>query len=143
MKKIILTLLMILAVNLSCTAEEKLKVDVVPHNNYLLLLSKGAETSASSNKDVAEAKILTTIYNERTQLIIKVLKEGNAKLFIETKDDVIVLDINSDKKNMILCPVKYSKNIKDFLKLDTPYIPKVKTLKKEFELDAPPPLGGN
>ena len=132
-----------LAVNLSCMAAEKLKIDVLPHNNYLLLLSKGADSAASSNRSVADAKILTTIYNERTQLIIKVLKEGNAKIFIETKDDIVVLDVNSDKKNTILYPVKYSKNIKDFLKLDTPYIPNTKTLKEELYLDPPPPLGGN
>ena len=143
MKKIIFAFLTAILLNLPVLAAEKMSVNVFPRQSYLIMLEKSADVVMPNDKDILNAKILTTIY-EKNQIIVKVLKEGTAKLYIAMGDDIAIVEFNSNLENKNNSNYKCSKSIEAFLRLDKPYVPAIKVRKKnaEFQLDAPPPLGG-
>lgn len=95
----------------------------------------------SSEANAFNLDVLTTLYNERTQLMIEPKKEGIFRLYITLKNNdyvVLSIEVNSQKNENF--EFFSSKLIRAILKLDT--IEKTNPTKKEdkFELDEPPLL---
>ena len=142
MKKFVFAFLTVILLNLPVFAAEKMSVDVFPRQNYLIMLEKSADVVMPNDKDILSAKILTTIY-DKNQVLGKVHKEGIAKLYIVIGDNIVIIEFNSNLENKYTENFKCSKSVEAFLRLDKPYIPSFrKKRNSEFQLDAPPPLGG-
>ena len=144
MKKIFFALLTFVFTAFPALSAEKMTVKVFPKTNYLILLEKSADVVMPNDENILTAKVLTTIYDKK-QIIVKVLKEGNAKLYVVMGDDIAIIEFNSDLENFYSTNYKCSKNVEAFVKLDKPYTPKLgnqKPKSTDFRLDEPPPLGG-
>jgi len=148
LKKTFLTLLcIIILVFLATTsfAQEKFDINIEKNNNYLILLNDTVNEIMANDATAMNFEILTTLYNEKNQIMLTPLKEGDFRLYITLKnDEYIVLKINSNTKNIEKLETPNSKLIKTILKLDTieekDTSKEKKPLKKklELELDEPP-----
>lgn len=141
MKKTVIATFLALIFAMPCFSAEKMTVDVSPKNSYLIMLKNPADAVMTNDDKILNAKILTTIYNEKNQIIVKVLKEGMAKLYIAIDKDVAIIEFNSNQQNIDTQDFDCSKNVEAFLKIDTPFMPRTHK-KEQFKLDPPPPLGG-
>ncbi len=149
MKKLFLTtfsILVLIFLATSSLAQEKFDINIVKNNNYLILLNETVYEIMANDSTAMSFEILTTLYNEKNQIMLTPLKEGNFRLYITLKnDEYIVLKINSNTKNIEKLETPNSKLIKTILKLDTieekkdnSKEKKAKKKKLEIELDEPP-----
>lgn len=142
MKKIFFILLLILSfIFLPCFAQEKHNIVLKKEEPYLILLNDSVLEFLSSDADAFNIDILTTLYNERNQLMIEPQKEGVFRLYLTLKNDdyiVLSIEVNSQKKEKF--DIFSSNLIRTILKLDK--VNEIKPLKKKykFELDEPPLL---
>ena len=140
-KKLFILTIFIAIINLFSLhsyAQEKFGINVVKNENYLILTNRSVIDLISNNKNSMSFEILTTLYNEKNQILLKPLKSGTYRLYITLdNNDFIILEVNIDKKNEKY-DIQKSKYIKSILKLDV-----VESKTKEvidFELDEPPVL---
>jgi len=140
-KKVFIITIFIAIINLFSLhsyAQEKFGINLIKNENYLILMNSPVIDLISNNKNSMSFEILTTLYNEKNQILLRPLKDGTYRLYVTLdNNDFIILEVSIDKKNEKL-EVQKSKYIKSILKLDT-----VTTKKNEeinFELDKPPML---
>lgn len=122
-------------------SKENLSVNAIADESYLILLEKPAETAMSSNINILSSEILTTLYNEKNQIIVRTLAPGIARLYVITDTDTAVIEFNvranSDADYDDEISPK-SKIVKAIAKID-----KISDIdKNEFILDLPPVLRG-
>lgn len=142
MKKIIFIAFVMLFVNLACFASEKFTVNVLPNESYIILLKYPASVVMVSDKSILKSEVLTTLYNEKNQILVSSLNEGKARLYISMKnDDVSIIEFNSNKANEDKTLKLNSDFIQSVFKLD---IAGKINMKNDFpfELDEPPALRG-
>ena len=141
MKKFLInffTILAIIFLGNPSFCQEKFSLDLIKNDNYLILLNEPVSEIMVNNINSIHYEILTTLYNEKNQIMIKPIKEGIFRLYIILENqEYIVLSINSNSKNQDKLNIINSKLIKTILKIDT-----IDPLKKEpeFKLDEPPIL---
>lgn len=121
-------------------AQEKYTVELATNDNYLILLNVPVAELMANDSQSMKFEILTTLYNEKNQIFLSMLKEGVFRLYILLENnDYIVLTIESRDKGEDSIDLKNSEFIKTIVKLD-----KVEDLKNEeiqkdkLELDPPP-----
>ncbi len=120
MKKFLVLIFTYIVVQSCSFASERLRVNIQPQNSYLLLLEKSAEVVLPSNKRAIEAEILTTIYNEKNQILLKPLKPSISRLYIATDGGIVILEVNVDEANKEEELSAFKSNIvKSILKIDT------------------------
>lgn len=140
MKKLLLLLLIFFSIQLSSCAKEKFSVNLNPHESYLILVTKPVDVVMSSDKDALKADVMTTLYNEKNQILLNVLKEGSFRLYIASGNDVAVMQVNAIKEvNEI--GLKNSKLVKEIIKIDT-VIKEKNNEEFPFQLDEPPAIRG-
>lgn len=138
MKKVLFAFLVMLLVQIPCFSLEKLSVNVLPNESYLVLLDEPAKTVKVSDTTILDADIIATLYNERNQILLKTLQTGVARLYIATENEMTMIEFNVDvlSKDKIYTPK--SSIVKSVLKLDMPN----GNEPFPFELDEPPVLRG-
>lgn len=138
MKKVLFAFLVMLLVQIPCFSLEKLNVNVLPNESYLVLLDEPAKTVKVSDTTILDADIIATLYNERNQILLKTLQTGVARLYIATESEMTMIEFNVDvlSKDKIYTPK--SSIVKSVLKLDMPN----SNEPFPFELDEPPVLRG-
>lgn len=138
MKKVVFAFLVMLLVQIPCFSLEKLNVNVLPNESYLVLLDEPAKTVKVSDTTILDADIIATLYNERNQILLKTLQTGVARLYIATENEMTMIEFNVDvlSKDKIYTPK--SSIVKSVLKLDMPN----GNEPFPFELDEPPVLRG-
>lgn len=120
MKKFLVLIFTYIVVQSCSFASERLRVNIQPQNSYLLLLEKSAEVVLPSNKRAIETEILTTIYNEKNQILLKPLKPSISRLYIATDGGIVILEVNVDEANKEEELSAFKSNIvKSILKIDT------------------------
>ena len=138
MKKFFIVLCITLFSQIPVFSIEKLSSDVLPNENYLILLNTSAKTARVSDTGLLEPEIITTLYNEKNQILLKTLKSGVARLYISTDEVITMIEFNINENNKDNVTTPKSKIIKSILKLD-----KIESRNEEelpFELDEPPIL---
>ena len=138
MKKFFIVLCITLFSQIPVFSIEKLSSDVLPNENYLILLNTSAKTARVSDTGLLEPEIITTLYNEKNQILLKTLKSGVARLYISTDEVITMIEFNINENNKDNVTTPKSKVIKSILKLD-----KIENINEEelpFELDEPPIL---
>lgn len=138
MKKFFIVLCITLFSQIPVFSIEKLSSDVLPNENYLILLNTSAKTARVSDTGLLEPEIITTLYNEKNQILLKTLKSGVARLYISTDEVITMIEFNINENNKDNVTTPKSKVIKSILKLD-----KIESRNEEelpFELDEPPIL---
>ncbi|MBQ2872125.1 hypothetical protein IJE86_10515 [bacterium] len=138
MKKVLFAFLVMLLVQIPCFSLEKLSVNALPNESYLVLLDEPAKTVKVSDTTILDADIIATLYNERNQILLKTLQTGVARLYIATENEMTMIEFNVDvlSKDKIYTPK--SSIVKSVLKLDMPN----SNEPFPFELDEPPVLRG-
>ena len=135
MKKIFFILLLILSfIFLPCFAQEKHNIVLKKEEPYLILLNDSVLEFLSSDADAFNIDILTTLYNERNQLMIEPQKEGVFRLYLTLKNDdyiVLSIEVNSQKKEKF--DIFSSNLIRTILKLDK--VNEIKPLKKKYKFE--------
>lgn len=145
MKKFFLTffilLILFLQANISLS-QEKYDINLTQNDNYLILLNEPIAELLANDAESMKFEILTTLYNEKNQIMLTPLKEGTFRLYIILENNkYIVLTINSSVNNENKLKISNSKLIKTILKLDkVENKPKEITKKLQIELDEPPLL---
>ncbi len=145
MKKFFLTLfiltILFFQANISLS-QEKYDINVVKNDNYLILLNEPVIELLANDVDSMKFEILTTLYNEKNQIMLTPLKEGIFRLYIILENNKhLVLTINSSINNEDKLKISNSKLIKTILKLDKVENKSKETTKKlQIELDEPPLL---
>ncbi len=142
MKKNFFILIIFIAIinlfSLHSYAQEKFGINLIKNENYLILTNRSVIDLISNNKNSMTFEVLTTLYNERNQILLRPLKDGTYRLYVTLdNNDFIILEVNIDKKNEKL-DVQKSKYIKSILKLDV--VASKKNEEIQFELDEPPIL---
>ena len=142
MKKKLLILIIFIAIinlfSLHSYAQEKFGINLIKNENYLILMNKPVIDLIANNKNSMSFEILTTLYNERNQILLKPLQDGTYRLYVTLdNNDFIIFEINIDKKNEKI-DIQKSKYIKSILKLDVVTPKKNEEIK--FKLDEPPTL---
>ena len=141
LKKFLLTILALISFSNIADAIEKFSVNTLPNQSYLILLNSSAIAEMVSNKKMLRSEILTTLYNEKDQILVDTLKQGVARLYIATDKDIAIIEFNTDWYNEDKEITMDSKVIKAIEKIDI--VDKVNMCKDySFELDEPPMLRG-
>ena len=138
MKKFFIVLCITLFSQIPVFSIEKLSSDVLPNENYLILLNTSAKTARVSDTGLLEPEIITTLYNEKNQILLKTLKSGVARLYISTDEVITMIEFNVNENNKDNVTTPKSKIIKSILKLDK--IENINEKELPFELDEPPIL---
>lgn len=140
MKKLLLTVFISMFLTSAGHCAEKLKADVLPNESYLILLGAPASVVMVSDTRVLKSEILTTLYNEKNQILLNTLKNGLARLYIAFDKDVAIIEFNADKSNADNAISIDSKLVKSILKIDA--VDRNEHEETQFELDEPPMLRG-
>lgn len=140
MKKLLLTVFISMFLTSAGLCAEKLKADVLPNESYLVLLGAPASVSMVSDTRVLKSEVLTTLYNERNQILLNTLKNGIARLYIAFDKDIVIIEFNADEANADKELNLESKLVKAIFKVDT--LDKSILEELPFELDEPPALRG-
>ena len=119
---------------------EKLSADVLPNESYLILLEAPVSVAMVNDSRVLKSEILTTLYNEKNQILLNVLKTGVARLYIAFDKDVAIIEFNADNTNVEKEISIDSKLVKSILKIDI--AEETASAPLTFELDEPPALRG-
>ena len=126
----------------SSLAQERHNIKLKQNENYLILLNVPTSEIIANDIDAIKFEILTTLYNEKNQITIKPLKEGNCRLYITLENNnYIILDIVTNTQNDEYLKTPKSQSIKSIIKIDT--VEKTKSnqpQKEELKLDLPPIL---
>lgn len=137
MKKFFIIVFTIAITQLQSFGIERLKANILPEESYLLLLKHPAKSALVSDTNILSAEILTTLYNEKNQILVKTTKSGTARLYLSGNKDFTVIEFNANKDNPDKDFFPNSKMVKTILKIDT-IKPQENSL--PFELDEPPVL---
>jgi len=129
-----------MCVNLSGFCAEKFSASVLPEESYLILLKSPASAAMVSDTKVLKAEILTTLYNEKNQILLNTLKSGIARLYIASGKEISIIEFNSDKAVNDVEIIPDSKVVKAILRIDT--VEGDTPSAVPFELDEPPALRG-
>lgn len=121
---------------------ERIKADVLPCESYLVLTSEPTDLVMPSNTEFLKPEVLTTIFNEKTQILVKTLKAGVSRLYMSFGDDIVIIEFNALETNEDKDINLRSKFVKAIVKIDTLENPKKKEQDLPFELDEPPLLNG-
>ncbi len=98
--------------------------------DYLILSQKAVKKASSSNTQIVDIKILTTVMNERTTVIVSPKSKGIAKITLIIDDTSYEIKVNVKDNKTILTP-KIS--VFEYIQLDLPpYMP---------DIDLPPDMG--
>ncbi len=129
----------------NCFAKEDIKANITPHESYLVLLEIPAETAMCSNTNMLSAEVLTTLYNEKNQILVKTLSEGIVRLYIATKNDVAVVEFtikppDIEGEDSYIEP--QSEIIKSIIKIDKITEKSKKTEQPKAYSEHPPELRG-
>lgn len=119
---------------------EKFSVNVLPMEGYLVLLDSPASVVMVSDTRVLKSEILTTLYNEKKQILLNTLQNGIARLYIAFDKDIAIIEFNANELNEDKEINFDSKFVKAILKIDT--VDKNIFEKLPLELDKPPALRG-
>ena len=123
-------------VGLIVSAKEVNYVNANVGESYLILLKTPAMQVYSSNKDIITSEILTTLFNDKTEIIVNIIQEGNARIYINTEDELSIVEFqNNLTKTQEETKLK-SKVIKNIIEMDKPITKK----ETKFILDEPPPF---
>lgn len=129
------TIFLILA-GLTVSAKEVNYINANVGESYLILLKTPAMQVYSSNKDIITSEILTTLFNDKTEIIVNIIQEGNARIYINTEDELSIIEFqNNLTKTQEETKLK-SKVIKNIIEMDKPLTKK----ETKFILDEPPPF---
>lgn len=142
MKKLFFIVLIITLFNCCANfvlAQEKFSINLIKNNDYLILLNLPAVEILANDAKAIKHDILTTLYNEKNQILLKPLKDGIFRLYITLENEkYIVLEINTNSQNIENFKINKSKYIKTILKLDK--IEQKKEQNYKLKLDEPPKL---
>ena len=131
------TIFLILA-GLTVSAKEVNYINANVGESYLILLKTPAMQVYSSNKGIITSEILTTLFNDKTEIIVNIIQEGNARIYINTEDELSIIEFqNNLTKTQEETKLK-SKVIKNIIEMDKPLTKK----ETKFILDEPPPFKG-
>ena len=123
-------------IGLIVSAKEVNYVNANVGESYLILLKTPAMQVYSSNKDIITSEILTTLFNDKTEIIVNIIQEGNARIYINTEDELSIVEFqNNLTKTQEETKLK-SKVIKNIIEMDKPITKK----ETKFILDEPPPF---
>lgn len=144
LKKLFWLFLILISFQLSVSAHERVKLFLEPNESYLILLNKPAEKIMASNENAIKGEILTTIYNEKTQIILNTILEGFYRLYIGAGKDVAILHLHISEQNSNNDIDTHSKIVKNIMKIDRVQSTKknLETQNLPFEIDEPPMLKG-
>lgn len=134
MKNIIVFFICLISTFSSAFAAELVKAELTLGGAYLIVTNYPAQKVYTSNDKLFKVEILTTIYNEKDKILVKVAEKGSGKIYIETEKDTVVLEIKAGEKDVL--PDVSGTVISDMVAIDI-----IKSgADAGFELDKPPVL---
>jgi len=156
--EIILLMLIIGLLNTNkCPAFDQISKDLnlVKGYSYLLNFDNKVIKYSLGNNEAVKIELVSNIFNDKQEIILKTLKESNTNLLVWTKDDIynFNISINQTKLSKNIPVISEVKNtdptiagspiIQNFSKNDK-YLPdNIKNMLGELSLDAPPHLPVN
>lgn len=147
MKKLLLQIfLIVLMLNpLSAICIESKSLYLQKDSLYLLLFDEKIEEFEASKEGVVDIKLMTTIYNDKHQVILKPTKSEDINIILWSKNDVFNFDVFVDKETIsekiISISSAQKKEIENLseeagVEIDLP--PDIKTSFEGFKIDTPP-----
>jgi|GEM_PF-1748378 len=128
-------------------------LNLVKGYSYLLNFNDKIVRYSLGNNEAAKIELISSIFNDKQEIILKTLKEADTNLLVWINDDVYNFNISiiqnkSDKSLPIISEIEdniptNSPIIQNFSKNDNNLPDDIKNKLEELSLDIPPHLPGN